>query len=801
MKHAGIVFRHLSPTALTSMLMFAIGIGATSAVFSVVYTVLLKPLPFPEFERLVAIPQMDLRDGTRTSTSMPDYVSFRNAVGTFESIAAFGRSTFTLRGETQVLPEQIPGSFVTDQFFSTLGVTAAKGRTFFSTDLDGSIILSNGIWIRVFHGDPAIIGKTVLLDGLPVSVIGVMPPEFWYPSAAVQVWRLLRSDSPTLHGTEDLRFLFLFGRLRSRATLPQAQAELDVLNKQLAIARPDMNTNLGVSVLSLADQITMSLRPTLSVLMVCVIFVLLIAIGNAVNLQLVRMIDRAKEFAIRAAHGATWIHIFWLLLQENLLVSLAGGILGSGFAILGVVFSLKFYPIVVPRSAEVGINGTVFAFTLTITALMAVLCVVISMAAISVPVLLSSLNCQDERATSGKRARLLQASLVIVEVASALILMIAVTLMTKSLARLSSVDVGFAPERLLMVSVQLQKVHYIKLADLNSFRTEIETRVSQTPGVEAVASSSDRPLVSFFENFFSIKGKEVPASDREMVAECSVSAGYFSMMGIQLREGREFTEFDGPTTQRVAVINESMARRYWPTHSPLGGQIRHGLPDEPTEWYTIVGVVNDVVPVVGYRPVRTIYTVFAQTPEGYDEFLNRRTTFLVRAKGHAERGLVNEIRVRLAGLDPDLGTEIQSINQVVSNSLVQPSFRAKMFGIFGLTGFVLSVVGIYAVISTSIASETRSIAIRIVLGANPRHLLFRALARGMALAGVGLVLGLGASLLLSRFVRSLLFEVSPTDPSSISGAIFVLACAAMVAIYVPARRSTKIDPAISLRRL
>lgn len=782
------------------MLMFAIGIGATSAVFSVVYTVLLKPLPFPEFERLVAIPQMDLRDGTQMYTSMPDFVSFDKAIRTLQSLAAYGRSTFSLRADSQSLPEQIPGSFVTNQFFSTLGVTAARGRTFFPDDQDGTVVLSNVIWARMFHSDQNIIGKFVLLDGLQVPVIGVMPPEFWYPNTGVQVWRLLRPDSPTLNDTEDLRFLHLFGRLKSKTTVQQAQAELDVVNKQLAIAHPDMNGNLGVSVSALADQLTKNLRPTLSALMVCVAFVLLIAVGNAVNLHLVRMIHRAKEFAIRAAHGASWIQIFWLLLRENMLVWLAGGILGSGFAIWGLVLSLKHYPAVVPRSAEVELSWTVLAFTLLIGALTAILCVVISMVPISVPGLLRSLNYQDERATVGRRTRALQSGLIIVEVAAALVLLIGVTLMTKSLARLSSVDVGFATDRLLMVSVQLQKVNYPKQAALSNFRKEIEARISQIPGVEAVASTSDRPLVGLFENFFSIKGMEVVASDREMVAECSVSAGYFSMMGIQLEEGREFTEFDGPTTGRVAVINESMARRYWPTQSPLGSQIRHGLPDEPTNWYTIVGVAKDTVPVIGYRPIRTIFTAFTQIPEGYDDFLNRRTTVLVRGKMRDTTGLVRDIRARFAGVDSGLGTEIQTINQVIASSLAQPSFRAIMFGIFGLIGLVLSAIGIYAVISTSIAGETRAIAIRITLGASPSHLLMLVLAKGMALACIGLVLGFGASLLLSRFVRSLLFEVSPTDPSSISGATFVLACAALIAIYVPARHATKIDPAVALRR-
>lgn len=779
------------------MLALAVGIGATSAVFSVLSTVLLKPLPFAEFERLVAVPQKDIQDGSRIGTSMPDFIAYQSGVSSFQSLGAYHRSSFSLRAEG--LPEQVSGSLVTEQFFLTLGVTAAKGRTFSPDDPDGAVVLSNSTWQRMFHGDSGIIGKSLLLDGYSANVIGVMPPGFCYPDFNCQVWRLLRSDSYILRDSGDVHFLYVFAKLKPKATLQQARAELGVVNKQLASAHPDMNINLGISALPLSDDMVRNIRPTLTVLMVGVVFVLLIACGNVVNLQLGRMIHRTKEFAIRVAHGAGRMQIFWQLLQENLLASMTGGIIGSGLAILGIRLAVKLIPSAVPRSNEVGIDSRVAAFILVLSALTAALCVLISIIPISSSSFLRSLSHQYERVTAGKRIRLLQHGLIVAEVAATLILLVGVSLMTKSLERLNSDEVGFAKDRLLIVPIHLQKTSYPKREDLDGFRRRIYAVLSEIPGVEAVAGASDLPLACCFENFFSIRGKDVGAPDRDMVAQTSVSPGYFAMMGIQVKEGREFTEFDGPKTDRVAIINESMSQRYWPNESPLGRQVRHGLPEEPTKWYTVVGIVKDTVPLVGNRPLPTIFTPFAQIPEGYDDFLNRSTVALIRTRREAPPGLSLDVRAGIARVDSSLGIEIRTIDQIMSTSLAQPSFRTIMFGALASIALFLSLVGIYAVISASTASETRDIAIRLVLGAGPREVLRLVIGKGMLVAGIGLVIGVVFSLFLARFVRSLLFEVSPTDAKSIVGAIVVLAVTALAAVYFPARQATKVYPAIALR--
>lgn len=791
------VLRGAPSVTLACVLMLAIGIGATSGVFSVLNAVLLKPLAFEEFEKLVAVPQTDLQDGSRIGTSMPDLVAYKSGVTTFQSLDAYARSSFSLRGEG--LAEQVAGSLVTEQFFSTLGVAAARGRTFSPGDPDGIIVLSNSLWQNMFHSDPGIVGRSVLLDGRSTNVIGVMPQGFWYPDIEGQIWRLLRPDSYLLRETENLHFLHVFGRLNPRTTLQNAQAELGVVNRRLALVSPDLSINLGISVLPLAQDIVGNLRPTLLALMVSVIFILLIACANVVNLQLGRLILRTKEFAIRTAHGATRTRIFWQLLQENLLLSMTGGIAGSGLAMLGIGLALRTNPVAVPGRKPAWIDFTVSAFTLVISGLAGVLCALISIAPVCAPGFLGTLNHQSQRVTSGKRTRLLQHGLIVTEVAAALVLVVGVGLMTKSLLRLSSQEFGFVPDRLLTVSVHLQKTNYPKRDDLDSFRRQISAQISELPEVEAVASASSLPLSGFFENFFSIKGTSVAAADREMVAQSSVSAGYFAMMGIHLREGREFTRFDGPNTERVAIINQRMAQRFWPDRSPLGSRIRHGVPDEPTQWYTVVGIVNDTLPLIGDQPVATIFTSFAQIPEGYDDYLNRSTTIIIRTKRGTPSSIARDVGASISRVDPSLGSKIQTVHQIMSRSLREPSFRAIVFGALGSIAVCLSVVGICGVISTSTASQTRDIATRLVLGASPRDVLKLVIGRGMAVVGIGVVLGLALSLCLARFVRSFLFEVSATDPKSILVAIAVLTCGSLAAIYIPARFAIKVDPAIALR--
>jgi putative ABC transport system permease protein len=791
------ILRRTPFSTVACVLTLALGIGACGAVFSVLNALLLRPLPFPEFKQLVVVPQIDVRDGSRTGTSMSDLIAYKSGVESFRFIAGYSKSTFTLRVDT--LPEQIQGSLVTAEFFQALGVTAARGRAFSPADPDGAVVLSYSAWEGLFHGDEGIIGTSVLLDGLSVDVVGVMPAGFWYPEREVRLWRLLAPDSHLLRDSEDLHFLRMIGRLRQMETLQQAKAELDVVNSRLAKTRPDMNSNLGIAVIPMADHVIGNLRPALLVMMLAAAFVLFMACGNVANLQLSQSIHRTREFAIRVAHGATLGRILRQQLLESLLVSTIAGTFGLGLAVALLRLVLKFNPSAYPRGEEIGLDLRILAFTLILSVLVGVLSSLASVLQTCSTDLLGRLNSHGDKLTGGKRTRSFQYFLIICEVAAALVLLIGVSLMTRSFMRLSSVDVGFVADRLLAISIRFPKATYPDRDRLEGARKQVYACMLELPGVESAAVTSDLPLVRTFENFFSIRGKEVVPRNIEMVAQASIDPGYFKKLGIQVKEGREFTEFDRPNTQRVAIVNESMARRFWHNGTPIGSQIRHGLPEEKTQWYIVVGIVKDIPPAIAYQPLPTVFTPFSQIPQGYDDVLSRSVTILVRAKRDNTANLALDVRRAVSRVDPNLGSDIRGVDQIVSDSLVQPSFRAVMSCILGAVAFSLSMVGIYGVISTATARETRDIGIRLALGANRGDVLKLAITRGMISVAIGLTLGLGISLFLARFVGGLLFGVSATDPESIIGAVVVLACASLVAICFPAHTATRVDPAIALR--
>jgi putative ABC transport system permease protein len=627
-----------------------------------------------------------------------------------------------------------------------------------------------------------------------------MPPGFWFPQLNCQLWRLITPDSYLLRGNEDYRFLRAIGRLKRTASSTQALAQLKVVNDQLIQDHPDLNSNLGITILPLAEDLARNVRASILVLMAAVTFVVLIACANVASLLLSRLLRRTKEFAIRTALGANRVRLFRQLLMESLLLSTSGGVLGLVLAFVGVQLTMKFNPTAIPRITETRIDQRVLLFALTLSVITGLVCALVPVSQLLAQGFTGSLNEQDGRATSGKRTRILQHVLIVVEVAAALMLLVAVNLMTESFLRLAAVDLGFNTDTLLTVTVRLQKANYPSARELEAFQRQIYDRVSAVPGVRAVATSSYLPLVRGFQNYFSIRGEApVAPARRELVAQASVSPGYFGVMGIPLNSGREFLEFDSQKAERVAIVDETMARRFWPGQNPLGRQIRHGLPDEPTQWYTVVGVVKGTVPAIGWRPMPTIFTPFAQIPEGYENFLARPITIFVRADEKNFTPLIPSLRSVIAGIDPDLGSEVRIMDEVVSASLAESKVRAAILGVFGTVALWLSTIGIYGVVSTATSSETRNIGIRISLGARSRDVLLFVIGRGMLATALGLAFGVSLAFLLTRFMRTLLYEVSATDPKAFVAAAAVLLLASLLAIYLPARHATCIDPVVALR--
>ena len=477
---------------LVCILTLAIGIGSNIAIFSLLNAVLLRPLPFPGSRRLIAVAQIDRREGHPTYTSMPDFLRYEKEADTFQSLAAFDVTSFGLKSEDG--PEIVEGSLVTRHFFSTLGITAAKGRTFSAEDADGTLVISYPLWQSRFHGDPSVIGKQVFADGLPAAIIGVMPQGFWFPESKCQMWRLITAESILVRANPDLHFLRVFGSLKAAGDLQQTIAQLNLINEQLMAIHPDLNSNLGITASLLAEDLVKNVKSSLLILMVAVAFVLIIGCANVAHYQLSRVLHRSKEFSIRLALGASRARVFAQLFMESLVLSVFGGILGLLFAFAGIQLAIKLIPTAMPRASEVRLDLPVIAFTLAVCLLAGVLSALIPCLQLLGSNFTRSLHEQGERGTVGKRTRLLQHVLIVAEVATAFALLVGVNLMMRSFLRHCAVDIGFNKDRLLTVTVQLPRTNYSNLSDLEIIRTRIYERISAIPGVQAVSACSDLPL-------------------------------------------------------------------------------------------------------------------------------------------------------------------------------------------------------------------------------------------------------------------------------------------------------------------
>jgi putative ABC transport system permease protein len=729
---------------------------------------------------------------------MPDFVWYEKEAKTFQSLAAFHVTSFALKSDSD--PEIVEGSIVTRHFFSTLGIGAVKGRTFSAEDVDGTLVISYALWQSRFHGDPNVIGKQALADGLPASIVGVMPQGFWFPESKCRIWRLTTAESNLVRANPDLHFLRVFGRLKTAADLQQAIAQLNLVNQQLMAIHPDWNSALAITASPLAEDLVKNVKSSLLILTLAVAFVLIIGCANVAHYQLSRLLQRSNEFSIRIALGASRARAFAQLFMESLTLSIFGGILGLLFAFSGIQLAIKLIPTAIPRANEVRIDLPVIAFTLFACLLTGVLSAIIPCLQFTGSNFIRPLHEHGERGTPGKRTRLLQHGLIVAEVAIAFALLVGVNLMMRSFMRLSAVDVGFNRDRLLTIVIHLPKTKYSNLSDLETIRTRIYNKISEIPGVQAISACSDWPLVGGFKDFYQVKGEpERAPADRQMVAQASVSPGYFGMMGIPLISGREFSRFDTANSEDVAVINESMARRLKLAQTPLGIQISHGLSERAKRWYTVVGVVKDTIPLVGWQPMPKIFTPFSQVPIGYDDVLARPLTLLVRTEHRNPVKVAPSVQAAVVEVDPAAGSQIRPVEEIVSSSLSEPRFRTVLVAIFGTIAFGISMIGIYGVVSTATTSETKNIGIRMSLGASPRDVLAMIVRREMAVTLVGLVLGTTLSIFLMRLFQSLFYEVRASDPEAFATAAATLALAALAATWLPASKAARVDPVVALR--
>ncbi len=775
-----------------AVLTLALGIGANTAIFSVVNAVLLRPLDYSDPDQLYVLwghhPQIG-----REVASLPDFVDWREQNQSFEDLAAMSRRSMNLTGRGEA--ERVIGARVSASLFPLLRVETIRGRAFSpEEDRPGAervAILSHGLWQRRFGSDPAFVGETITLDGESYAVIGVAPPEFQFPGR-VEVWIPLAMEVDPTERRGD--FLLVLGRLKPGVTQEQAQAEMTTIAQRLEQQYPNSNTKWGIEIVSLHEQVVGNIRPALLVLLGAVGFVLLIACANVANLLLARAAAREKEIAVRAALGAGRGRLVRQLLTESLLVAIIGGALGLLLALWGIDILLALNPDDVPRLSGVGVDGWVLGFTLGISLLTGILFGLVPAVQISRPDLHESLK-EGGRTSGGSLRHRTRHILVVAEVALALVLLIGAGLMIRSFDRLQRVSPGFNPENLLTMRISLPPAKYPERQHVLNFFDQLLERVRSLPGVQS-ASTIDNPYIGGGGNYLSfiVEGQPTPPLDQVVDAQVrSVTPGFHRMLGVPLLRGRSLTGQDGPGNRLVCVINETMARRYFPDRDPLGQRVAFDGPDGQPRWREIVGVVGDV-------------RQGGLDAEPYPEILlpeAQRTipaiTLMVRTANDPHT-LAGAVRGEVQAMDPDQPVyAVRTMDDIMKASVAQRRFNMLLLGSFAAVALLLAAVGIYGVISYSVSRRTHELGIRMALGAQPRDIFKLVVGQGMVLVVIGVGIGLAASFGLTRFLSSLLFEVSTTDPATFAGVSLLLAAVALLACYIPARRATRVDPLVALR--
>ncbi len=782
---------------LVAVITLALGIGANTAIFSVVNAVLLRPLPFKEPDRLVMIREMKLPQFPEFSVSPGNFLDWKRQNTVFERLVSLRGASFNLIGAGD--PEQVMGLRVTDGFFAMLGAQPQIGRVFLpEEDQPGRAnvaLLSHGLWQRRFGGDPKILNQTITLNGQSYTVIGVMPatfrfggnPDLWTPSA-------FTAQEAQSHGSH---YISVVGQLRPGATVDQARAEMIAIAGRLAAQYPGTNTGWSVKLMPLLEFIVRDIKPALLVLLVAVAFVLLIACANVANLLLARANERQKEIAVRAALGAGRARIVRQLLTESVLLSAAGGAAGLLLAKLGEYLLLKLAPEDLPRMSDVSLDGRALAFTAAITLLTGLVFGLVPSLQSSRPNLNETLKDAGRGSTEGGRRQLVRSALVTLEVASALALLVGAGLLIKSFWRLQKVAPGFNPDNALTLSVTLPRSKYPEENQRVAFFRQLLEKVSALPGVQAAGASHSMPLGGDYVLAFKIQGRPpLPPGAGQSTNFYSVSADYFKTMGIPLLRGRLLTERDAKDSPHVAVINETMAKNLFPDENPVGKRITFDTGDDNPnpDWYEIVGVVGDV------KQYGLDQATPLQTYEPYTQQTFSYMTLVARTTG-APANLTAAIRNAVLQIDKEQPiADVRTLDRILSTSIAQQRFSMLLLGVFAAVAMLLAAVGIYGVLSYSVTQRIHEIGIRMALGAGRHDVLRLLIGHGMLLTLIGVAAGLAAAFALTRLMSTLLFDVSATDPITFGLIALLLVTVALLACWIPARRATKVDPLVALRR-
>jgi predicted permease len=806
------LWKHPAFTIIAALTL-ALGIGANTAIFSVVNAVLLKPLPFPAADELIALGMTDTRQKSQTdlnSLSYPDFFDFRDQNRTLASSAVYRDRSFALTSEEGAT--SLRGVKTSAEFFDVLGIKPKMGRAFVRDDEQGGggaggfkVIVSDDFWKKHFGGDANVLGRTIMLDRRQHTVIGVLPAGFQFPiqNDPIDFYVTIAEDAANPDGSKPQtqqrgsHSLQAIARLKPGVTIAQAQADLETIAAGLAKQYPDSNTHFGVASKPLREEMVGDVRTALYVLFGAVVCVLLIANANVANLLLARASARGKEIALRAAMGASRARIIRQLLTESLLLSGLGGALGLLIAQWGTEALIKTVPQNIPRIGTIQLDASVLGFTLLISLATGVIFGLVPAWQASHVDLNSSLKSGNRTGGGGEGKGRVRNALIMAEVALALVLLISAGLLIQSFARLGQVQTGVRTERLLTARFSLPEVAYPKNENITAFLDQLLPRIRSLPGVESASTIVPLPLSgSNMVTSFDIEERPLPDGQRPGAPVRMISTDYFKTMGIPLRQGRVFDEKEQIDSTPVVIVNERFATKYFPGQNVIGKRIMPGFSadDKGEKMREIVGVVGNVK----HLSLRNEDSPEMYLPQPQIPF--NILALVIRTSVSSPTALTNSVRKELAALDATIPlTSVRVFDEYISRSLARPRFNTLLLSIFAATALLLTAIGIYGVLAYSVAQRTSEIGIRIALGAGKSSIFRLIVGQAMTLVGISLAVGVAGAFAATRLLNSMLFGVGASDPGTFLGIVLLVSAVAFIAAWVPARRAMRVDPIIALR--